>query len=117
MRYNRPRVDYNARYRNAAAKNRSLRVEVSKLKANEKLTKAKHTQEGQLWNDEKSRYNLSPAYRFEKVADEVTKRYARATKVFTPGINGIGGMEENLSWTGAGLLGLLFVGLIIGRVE
>jgi hypothetical protein len=117
MKYNRPRVDYSARYRNAAAKNRALRSQLSKQKAEGKLAKAKHSAEGKAWSEEKQRYNRSPGYVYDRFADDVTKRFSKATKIISPSINGIGGMEENLSWAGAGLLGLLVVGVIIGRVE
>ena len=117
MKYNRPSVDYSSRYRSERAKNRSLTVALSKQRASEKLAEAKHKKQGKEWQDEKDRYNRSPGYVYDKFADHMNKRYVGATKVISPGIDGIGGLEENLSWTGAGLLGLLFVGLIIGRVE
>lgn len=117
MKYNKPRVDYSARYRSEAAKNRSLRVALSKQRAEAKLAQVKHKKEGKVWAEEKERYNRSPGYVYDKFADDVTKRFSKATRVISPSINGIGGVEETLSWTGAGLLGLLFVGLIIGRVE
>jgi len=117
MKYNRPRVDYSARYRNEASKNRALRTALSKQKAEAKLANAKHSAEGKVWSEEKQRYNRSPGYVYDKFADELTKRYSKATKIISPSINGIGGTQENLSWAGAGLLGLLVVGVIIGRVE
>ena len=117
MRYNRPTIDYSSRYRSAVAKNRALTVALSKQKAEAKLAKQKHEKQGKEWQDEKDRYNRSPGYVYDRFADHVNKRYVSATKVISPGINGIGGVEETLSWAGAGLLGLLFVGLIIGRVE
>lgn len=117
MKYNRPSVDYSSRYRNERAKNRSLTVALSKEKASAKLAEAEHKKIGKGWQEEKDRYGRSPGYVYDKFADHMNKRYVNATKVISPGLDGIGGLEENLSWTGAGLLGLLFVGLIIGRVE
>ena len=117
MKYNRPSVDYSSRYRNEQAKNRSLTVALSKEKASSKLAEAEHKKVGKGWQDEKDRYGRSPGYVYDRFADHMNKRYVNATKVISPGLDGIGGLEENLSWTGAGLLGLLFVGLIIGRVE
>mgnify|MGYP001310306372 FL=1 len=117
MKYNRPSVDYSSRYRSERAKNRSLTIALSKQKASAKLAEAKHKKIGKEWDAEKDRYNRSPGYVYDRFADHMNKRYVKATKVISPGINGIGGLEEKLSWTGAGLLGLLFVGLIIGRVE
>ena len=62
-------------------------------------------------------YRKSPGFQFDRTASEVTKRFAKATKVISPSINGIGGMQETASWAGASLIGPLALGLIIGRVE
>ena len=117
MRYNRPRVDYSSRYRSAVAKNRALTVALSKQKADAKMAAQKHAEEKAKFKEMEDAYRKSPGFQFDKTASEVTKRFAKATKVISPSINGIGGMQETASWAGASLIGLLALGLIIGRVE
>jgi hypothetical protein len=117
MKYHRPRVDYNARYRNAVARNRALSVALAKQKADAKMAAKKHADEKAKFKEMEDAYRKSPGFQFDRVSSELTKRYAKATKVISPSINGIGGMEEKLSFAGAGLIGLLALGLIIGRVE
>lgn len=117
MKYHRPRVDYSARYRNAVARNRALSVALSKQKADAKMAAKNHADEKAKFKEMEDAYRKSPGFQFDRVSSELTKRYAKATKVISPSINGIGGMEENLSFAGAGLIGLLALGLIIGRVE
>tara|TARA_B100000575_G_C23128406_1_gene654134 strand:- start:995 stop:1609 length:615 start_codon:yes stop_codon:yes gene_type:complete len=117
MRYNRPTIDYSSRYRSAVAKNRALTVALSKQKADAKIAAQKHAEEKAKFKEMEDAYRKSPGFQFDRTASEVTKRFAKATKVISPSINGIGGMQETASWAGASLIGLLALGLIIGRVE
>jgi hypothetical protein len=73
-----------------------------------------------VWDEEKTLFKSSPLYPVDRVARDVVKRYAKATRVITPSVNGIGSIgstTETASKIGAGLLGILVLGMIIGRVE
>ena len=119
-RYSRPGIDYQARYRSEQSRARNLQTRINALNQQVAQQKSKHAKEQAKWAQEKQQYTSSPLYPVDRVARDMTKRYAKASKVITPSVNGIGSLgsvEETASKVGAGLLGILFVAMIIGRVE
>jgi len=118
--YSNPGIDYRARYNIAKAENRNLSTRVSKVQSDLDTHRKTHAEEQSQWVAEKAQYKQSPGYSVDKVSSDIVSRYSKAAKIFSPSVNGIrsiGGAGETASRAGAVVMGLLLVGLIIGRIE
>jgi hypothetical protein len=118
--YSKPRIDYQSRYNSEQAKSRNLQTRLNKVSATLDSERNTHQKQEAKWAGEKTQFKSSPFYPAHQVSKGMMKRYVKATKVITPSVNGmgsIGSTTETASKAGAVLLGILFLGMIIGRVE
>jgi hypothetical protein len=118
--YSKPMEDYQSRYLGEQTRARNLQMRLSKITATLAIERRENQQQKVLWEGEKRQFKSSPFYPAHQVSRGMMKRYDKATRVITPSVNGIGSIgaaSETASKVGAGLLGVLFLGLIIGRVE
>ena len=118
--YSKPRVDYQSRYNSEQAKSRNLQTRLNKVSATLDSERNTHQKQEAKWAGEKTQFKSSPFYPAHQVSKGMMKRYVKATKVITPSVNvmvSIGATTETASKAGAVLLGILFLGMIIGRVE
>ena len=118
--YSKPRVDYQSRYNSEQAKSRNLQTRLDKVSATLESERNTHQQQEAKWQGEKTQFKSSPFYPAHQVSRDMMQWNVKATKVITPSVNGmgsIGSTTETASKAGAVLLGILFLGMIIGRVE
>ena len=118
--YSKPRIDYQSRYNSEQAKSRNLQTRLNKVSATLESERAAHQKQEAKWAGEKTQFKSSPFYPAHQVSKGMMQWNVKATKVITPSVNGmgsIGSTTETASKAGAVLLGILFLGMIIGRVE